>query len=132
MQLPLDLLARSYFLPFHRRFFSVLAAHYDALYAPVSFPPFFNASHLIVTRVEAKHRLKSTNTGDLLSKTKTAGSSTGVRMCWGEAERSKLRLFVCERMFLAGVCGGGGGGTASSLAPSLQSLNRLPFWAPNH
>lgn len=128
MQLPLDSLARSYFLPFLRRFSSVLAAHYDAPYAPVSFPPFFNASHLIVTGVEAKHRLKNTNTVDLLSKTKTAGSSSGARMCWEEAECSKLCLFVFERMFLAG----GVGGTSSSLAPSLQSLNPLPFWAPNH
>lgn len=150
MQLPLDLLARSYFLPVHRRLSSVLAAHYDALYVPVSFPPFFNASHLIVTRVEAKHKLKNTNAVDLLSKTKTAGSSTGVRMCWEEAEYSKLRLFVCEHMFLAGgggahhpschrrfkvsiTCLSGPPTTNSTTSPPLpRSSSSLPSLLPLH
>lgn len=101
------------------------------------FPPPFNASHLIVTGVEANHTLKNTNPAELLSKTKTAGLCAqkshihiSVGMSWEETECSKWCLFVCERMCLAGE-----GGTLSfiaalSLAESLQSLNRSPSWAP--
>lgn len=106
LQLPLDFLACSYFLPFHRRLSSVLAAHYDALYPPVSSPPFFNAPHLIVTGVEEKHGLKNTNTVDLLSKTKTAGWSALQKSrthahrrqdVLGRSERTQswVCLFVC-------------------------------------
>lgn len=84
------------------------------------FLPLFNASQLIVTGVEAKHRLKNTNTAELLSKTKPAGWSSQThqdvtgRVCF-QRVRGDIVLYSCTLS-----------GTVTSKSQSLAILG------PNH
>lgn len=84
------------------------------------FLTFFNASQLIVTGVEAKHRLKNTNTAELLSKTKPAGWSSQThqdvtgRVCF-QRLRGDIVLYSCTLS-----------GTVTSKSQSLAILG------PNH